>query len=63
MSEPSEGDLGHGLPDVDFSAVGPRVGSQFPDIVLPDQHGREIDIHDHRAGRRALVVFHRSADW
>lgn len=52
-----------GLAPIDFTAVGPRVGERFPDISLPDQHGTTIDLHEHRAGRRALVVFHRSADW
>jgi len=42
---------------------GPPVGSVLPDIVLPDQGGRVVDLHADRAGRRALVLFHRSADW
>lgn len=42
---------------------GPLVGSVIPDIVLPDQNGRVVDLHADRAGRRALVLFHRSADW
>lgn len=48
---------------VDFSHIGPAVGTRFPDIVLPDQHGRLVHLHQARAGRRALVVFHRSASW
>lgn len=51
------------IPTVDFSAVGPTIGKRFPDVVLPDQSGSPIDLHGHRAGRKALVVFHRSADW
>ena len=51
------------LPEVDFERVGPTVGERFPDVVLADQHGAQIDLHEYRAGRRALVVFHRSADW
>jgi peroxiredoxin len=51
------------LPVIDFDAVGPKVGAPFPDVVLPDQHGRAIDLHAARAGRRALIVFYRSADW
>jgi hypothetical protein len=50
-------------PVIDFDAVGPAVGSIFPDVLLPDQHGNPIDLHAARAGRRALVVFYRSADW
>jgi hypothetical protein len=30
---------------------------------LPDQHGAAVDLHAVRGGRKALVVFHRSADW
>ncbi len=57
------GDPADGLPEVDFSTIGPAVGTRFPDVSLPDQRDRLVDLHDHRAGRKALVVFHRSADW
>jgi peroxiredoxin len=45
------------------SAIGPEVGRRLPELELPDQEGRRISLHDHRAGRKALVVFFRSADW
>ncbi|MBI3979129.1 MAG: hypothetical protein HY331_13170 [Chloroflexi bacterium] len=51
------------MPALDFTRIGPAVGSRFPDVVLPDQHGRPIDLHAVRGGRRAVVVFHRSASW
>lgn len=51
------------FPTIDFSRIGPSVGERFPDVVLPDQHGRPIDLHAARAGRRALVLFYRSARW
>lgn len=47
----------------DFAKIGPAVGDLFPDVSLPDQHGRVIDLHQTRAGRRAVVLFHRSASW
>ena len=47
----------------DFDRMGPRVGDRFPDLVLPDQHGQPVDLHETRAGRKALVVFYRSAGW
>ncbi|MHB8575098.1 MAG: hypothetical protein ACYDCQ_07170 [Dehalococcoidia bacterium] len=50
-------------PVLDFAQIGPVVGSRFPNVVLPNQHGQPIDLHAARAGRRALVVFHRSAAW
>jgi peroxiredoxin len=51
------------LPVVDFSRIGPTVGSRFPDIRLPDQTGRLMDLHAARGHRRALVVIYRSARW
>lgn len=50
-------------PHLDFDQIGPSVGSRFPDVRLPDQQGRLVDLHAARAGRKALVVFHRSAVW
>jgi peroxiredoxin len=51
------------LPPRDFSKVGPNEGERFPDVRLPDQTGRIVDLHPARAGRKAMVVFHRSAEW
>ena len=59
MSQPRQFDI----PEVDFTNLGPAVGERFPDVRLPDQHGNLIDLHEHRAGRNALFVVHRSADW
>jgi hypothetical protein len=56
-------DPAFGLPDVDFDSIGPLVGERFPDVELIDQNGSLVDLHGYRAGRRGLVVFHRSADW
>jgi hypothetical protein len=51
------------FPAIDFTGIGPAVGTRFPDVVLPDQSGRSVDLHTARAGRRALVLFYRSASW
>lgn len=51
------------FPPIDFTAIGPAVGQPFPDLHLPDHHGQPVDLHQARAGRRALVLFYRSADW
>jgi len=51
------------LPVVDCSHIGPSVGSPFPDVRLPDQTGRMVDLHTERGDRRALVVVYRSARW
>jgi hypothetical protein len=51
------------LPPRDFRAIGPNEGDRFPDVRLPDQTGASVDLHAARAGRKALVVFHRSAEW
>jgi peroxiredoxin len=48
---------------IDFSKIGPAVGDRFPDVILPDQHGKPVDFHTTRRNRRALIVFHRSAAW
>lgn len=48
---------------IDFTTIGPAVGECFPDVVLPDQHGTRVNLHQARQGRRALVVLCRSADW
>ena len=51
------------FPSIDFSRIGPAVGERFPEVVLPDQHGRTVDLQAARAGRPALVLFYRSARW
>ncbi len=51
------------LPVLDFATIGPRVGTRFPDLQLPDQTARLVDLHAERDGRRALVVVYRSARW
>ncbi len=50
-------------PADDQFPTGPEVGDLLPGFVLPDQTGREVDVHLARGGRRALVLFHRSARW
>jgi peroxiredoxin len=50
-------------PYLEFETIGPRVGERFPDVTLPDQHGRMVDLHAARGNDRALVVFYRSALW
>jgi peroxiredoxin len=51
------------LPPRDFTTIGPKIGERFPDVRLSDQTGALVDLHQQRAGRRALVVFYRSAEW
>ena len=50
-------------PASDDFPTGPAVGERLPDVTLPDQHGEPVDIATARAGRRAPVVFQRSARW
>ncbi len=47
----------------DFNHMGPRVGEGFPDVVLPDQQGRPVDLHKTLGERKGLVIFYRSASW
>ena len=51
------------MTDRDYTQAGPALGQPFPDLALPDQTGRMVDLHRERAGRKALLVFHRSARW
>jgi peroxiredoxin len=51
------------LPPRDFATIGPKQGQRFPDVRLSDQTGALVDLHEQRAGRPALVVFYRSAEW
>jgi len=47
----------------DYTQSGPQVGDVFPDVTLPDQTGALVNLHEARHGKRAIVVFHRSARW
>jgi hypothetical protein len=49
------------LPSLDFDCIGPGLESPFPDVRLPNQTGRIVDLHVVRAIRPALVVLYRSA--
>ena len=51
------------MPAAPIIPTGPAIGTPFPDFTLPDQHGTPVDFTAARAGRRAMVVVHRSADW
>ena len=48
--------------DPDFP-TGPAVGERLPDFSLPNQRGERVDFHVDRAGRKAAVLFQRSAVW
>ena len=50
-------------PEVDAERIGPARGTRFPDVILPNQDGVLIDLHQTRGHRRALVMFQRSARW
>ena len=55
---------GSGMADVQVEmGIGPPTGAAFPSWELRDQAGQAIDLIADRAGRGALVVFHRSAAW
>jgi hypothetical protein len=43
--------------------TGSEVGEVLPDFVLPDATGQPVDFHRDRAGRKAVLVFYRSAAW
>lgn len=43
--------------------TGPEIGAVLPDIVAQNHDGEMLDVHAHRAGKPAAVVFFRSAVW
>ena len=55
--------LNGGDPLDDDFAKGPAVGMTLPEFSLPDQTGRLVAYPATRAGRKGLILFHRSADW
>lgn len=51
------------MTQTDYSQIGPAVGEIFPDFELPDGEERAVRLHGWRNGRRAVIVFYRSAAW
>ena len=51
------------MPADDNFAKGPAVGELVPDFTLPDQTGTLVNFNAVRGGRKAMVMFHRSAGW
>lgn len=51
------------MPDTDDFPRGPEVGDELPDFTLLNQAGEKVNFTEARAGRKAMVVFHRSARW
>ena len=49
------------VPATEDFPTGPAVGERFPDFTLRDQHNAGVNLETVRAGRRALIVFERSA--
>lgn len=41
--------------------TGPGIGEVVPAFALPDQRGRRVSYEG--GGRRALILFYRSASW
>ncbi|MEM9257235.1 MAG: hypothetical protein AAGA91_17465 [Pseudomonadota bacterium] len=57
VGHPARAGLPEGLP------TGPEIGQPLPDFELPDAFGRPIRLHQDRAGKKAVLVFYRSAVW
>ena len=43
--------------------TGPAIGSPLPEVRCLDADGAAFDLHLHRAGGPAILVFFRSAVW
>ncbi|MEE8421800.1 MAG: hypothetical protein V3S31_03380 [Dehalococcoidia bacterium] len=61
--EPEPTPPGRRMPESDEFPTGPAVGEPLPDFTLPDQNGEPVNFATARAGKKALVVFHRSVRW
>ncbi len=42
---------------------GPAIGERMPDVRCLDSHGKPFDLHQDRAGRKAIFMLQRSAVW
>jgi hypothetical protein len=62
-ARPPGGHPAQRIPAAEDFPTGPAIGERLPDFVLPNQRGERIDFHADRAGRRAAVLFQRSAVW
>ena len=51
------------MPETDDFPSGPSIGERLPDFTLPDQENNLVNFSQARQGKRAMVVFHRSARW
>ncbi|WP_420446599.1 hypothetical protein [Candidatus Poriferisodalis sp.] len=45
------------------SPSGPEVGQRLPDVRAMGAAGQAIDVHQHRDGKPAVMLFFRSAVW
>ncbi len=51
------------MPESDDFPSGPAIGEPIPDFTLVNQRGESTNFTTARAGKKALVVFHRSVRW
>lgn len=42
---------------------GPAIGERLPDFRLANQYGELVEFHASRKGRKAAIIFYRSAVW
>jgi hypothetical protein len=49
--------------EIDFTAIGPKVGETAADFELRDQHGTPRRLSSIVGPKGAMLVFFRSADW
>jgi hypothetical protein len=51
------------MPATDDFPTGPGAGQRFPEATLRNQRGERVSLEAARGGRRAFLVFQRSARW
>ena len=47
----------------DDPKTGPAVATKVPGFALPDQNGKQWQLHDMMGPKGMLLIFIRSADW
>jgi hypothetical protein len=50
-------------PETNDFPTGPAIGELLPDFTLPNQNGGMVNFTAARQGKKAMVVFSRSARW
>ena len=51
------------LTGVDIDTLGPKIGENVPEFILPNQQGIQQTLESIIGPNGAMLLFHRSASW